>query len=34
MELYTKQCAIEMTCLDLAKIGLVFAMDGSRSNQE
>ncbi|MCU9593321.1 glutaminase A [Caldibacillus thermolactis] len=28
MELYTKQCAIEMTCLDLAKIGLVFAMDG------
>jgi glutaminase len=28
MELYTKQCAIEMTCIDLAKIGLVFAMDG------
>ena len=23
MELYTKQCAIEMDCLDLAKIGLV-----------
>ncbi|RAK18408.1 L-glutaminase [Anoxybacillus vitaminiphilus] len=28
MDLYTKQCAIEMTCLDLARIGLVFAMDG------
>jgi glutaminase len=28
MDLYTKQCAIEMTCIDLAKIGLVFAMDG------
>ncbi|KMY52966.1 glutaminase [Bacillus sp. FJAT-27231] len=29
LELYTKQCAIEMTCLDLARIGLVFAMDGA-----
>ena len=28
MDLYTKQCAIEMTCDDLARIGLVFAMDG------
>jgi glutaminase len=28
MELYTKQCAIEMNCLDLARIGVVFAMDG------
>ncbi|QSB47407.1 glutaminase A [Parageobacillus toebii] len=28
MDLYTKQCAIEMTCIDLARIGLVFAMDG------
>jgi glutaminase len=28
MDLYTKQCAIEMTCVDLARIGLVFAMDG------
>jgi glutaminase len=28
MELYTKQCAIEMNCLDLASVGLVFAMDG------
>lgn len=28
LDLYTKQCAIEMTCLDLARIGLVFAMDG------
>ncbi|MFH7817714.1 glutaminase A [Neobacillus thermocopriae] len=28
MDLYTKQCAIEMTCLDLSRIGLVFAMDG------
>lgn len=28
IELYTKQCAIEMNCLDLARIGLVFAMDG------
>ncbi len=26
--LYTKQCAIEMNCLDLAKIGLVLALDG------
>lgn len=25
---YTKQCAIEMDCLDLARIGCVFAMDG------
>lgn len=29
MELYTKQCAIEMDCLDLAKIGLVFAHNGT-----
>lgn len=28
MDLYTKQCAIEMTCIDLARIGLVFALDG------
>ncbi|MGM9928514.1 MAG: glutaminase A [Bacillus sp. (in: firmicutes)] len=28
MDLYTKQCAIEMNCLDLARIGVVFAMDG------
>ncbi|AIM17232.1 glutaminase [Bacillus sp. X1(2014)] len=28
MDLYTKQCAIEMTCFDLSRIGLVFAMDG------
>ncbi len=28
MELYTMQCAIEMNCLNLARIGLVFAMDG------
>lgn len=28
LDLYTKQCAIEMDCLDLARIGLVFAMDG------
>ncbi|PLR91145.1 glutaminase A [Bacillus sp. T33-2] len=28
IELYTKQCAIEMDCLDLARIGTVFAMDG------
>jgi glutaminase len=28
MELYTKQCAIEMNVLELARIGLVFAMDG------
>lgn len=26
--LYTKQCAIELNCLDLARIGVVFAMDG------
>ncbi|OLS40991.1 glutaminase A [Bacillus sp. MRMR6] len=28
LDLYTKQCAIEMNCLDLARIGLVFALDG------
>lgn len=26
--LYTKQCAIELNCMDLARIGAVFAMDG------
>jgi glutaminase len=29
IELYTKQCAIEMNCLDLSRIGVVFAMDGA-----
>lgn len=28
LELYTKQCAIEMDCLDLSRIGLIFALDG------
>ena len=28
LDLYTKQCAIEMNCLDLAKVGVVFAMGG------
>lgn len=28
IDLYTRQCAIEMNCLNLAEIGLVFAMDG------
>lgn len=28
MEVYTKQCAISMNCLQLAKIGAVFASDG------
>ncbi|PLT35650.1 glutaminase A [Bacillus sp. V5-8f] len=28
IELYTKQCAIEMDCKDLARIGCVFAMNG------
>jgi glutaminase len=28
IDLYTKQCAIEINCLDLARIALVFAMDG------
>ncbi|MEH7379293.1 glutaminase A [Bacillus sp. JJ1533] len=28
MDLYTKQCSIEMNCLDLSRIGLVFALDG------
>ncbi|MFS0862615.1 glutaminase A [Fredinandcohnia sp. 179-A 10B2 NHS] len=28
LDLYTKQCAIEMNCLDLSRIGLIFAMDG------
>lgn len=28
LRVYTKQCAIEMDCLDLARIGCVLAMDG------
>ncbi len=28
IDLYTKQCAIEMNCLDLSRIGVVFALDG------
>ncbi|MCA1029923.1 glutaminase A [Bacillus timonensis] len=28
MQVYTKQCAIEMNCLDLARIGAVFAFNG------
>ncbi len=28
MDLYTKQCSIQVNCIDLARIGLVFAMDG------
>ncbi len=28
MDLYTKICAIEVDCLDLARIGIVFAMNG------
>jgi glutaminase len=28
LDVYTKQCAIEMNCLDLARIGMIFAMDG------
>ncbi|MEH6889860.1 glutaminase A [Bacillus sp. JJ864] len=28
MDLYTRQCAIEVSCIDLARIGLIFAMDG------
>lgn len=28
IDLYTKQCAIEMNCLDLSRIGIVFALDG------
>jgi glutaminase len=28
IDLYSKQCAIEINCLDLARIALVFAMDG------
>lgn len=28
LTVYTRQCAIEMDCLDLARIGCVFAMDG------
>lgn len=28
IDLYTKQCAIEMNCLELARIGMVFAMNG------
>jgi len=28
MDLYTKQCAIEVDCVELAKIGLIFSLDG------
>jgi len=28
LDLYTKQCAVEMNCLYLARIGMIFAMDG------
>lgn len=28
MDLYTKQCAIEMNSLDLSRIGMIFVMDG------
>lgn len=28
LDLYTKQCAVEMNCMDLARIGAVFANDG------
>ncbi|MBS4211644.1 MULTISPECIES: glutaminase A [Neobacillus] len=28
LDLYTRQCAVEMNCLDLARIGMIFAMDG------
>nr|WP_102347909.1 glutaminase A [Bacillus sp. Marseille-P3661] len=28
MDLYTKQCAISVNCIDLARIGAVFAFDG------
>ncbi|MBU8877675.1 glutaminase A [Bacillus sp. FJAT-29790] len=28
MQLYTRQCAIEMNCFDLARIGAVFALNG------
>jgi len=28
MDLYTKQCAIEVNCVELARIGLVFALNG------
>jgi len=28
LELYTRQCAIEVNCLDLARIGAIFANDG------
>ncbi|UOY91796.1 glutaminase A [Ectobacillus sp. JY-23] len=28
MDLYTKQCAIQVNCIDLARIGLIFSMDG------
>lgn len=28
LDLYTKQCAVEMNCLELARVGLIFAMDG------
>ena len=28
LDLYTKQCSIEVNCLDLARIGIIFALDG------
>lgn len=32
MDVYTKQCAIEMNCLDLARMGVIFAMNGRDPN--
>ncbi|WP_026695261.1 glutaminase A [Bacillus kribbensis] len=34
MELYSKQCSIEMDCLALAEMGCVFAMDGFNTETE
>ena len=28
LDLYTKQCSIEINCLEMARIGLIFALDG------
>jgi len=28
LDLYTRQCAIEVNCVELARIGLIFALDG------
>ena len=28
LDLYTRQCAIEINCVEMARIGLIFSLDG------